>query len=214
MSFSPGGAHVFRRKRYAVGVAQICDFRQHQTKPKATLENAQRLQSQQAEVLKQAIEDNTRSARQLSEAHSLADVMAVQVKLAGAQAERAADFWTRAWRTASETQVAVLGQVQNQVGQFSERVREVGIAGSARGRERRVERRRRAARSGAQGVTAGAAQDGLAGPPALRPAQLAVTGSRAARQPSMPGPRFTTRVKPACERMCTASGPRVVPLPQ
>lgn len=91
---------------------------------KATLENAQRLQSQQAEVLKQAIEDNTRSARQLSEASSVADVMAVQVKLAGAQAERAADFWTRAWRTASETQVAVLGQVQNQVGELSERVRE------------------------------------------------------------------------------------------
>jgi phasin family protein len=91
---------------------------------KATLENAQRLQSQQAEVLRQAIDDNTRSARQLSEAHSLADVLAVQVKLAGAQAERAADFWTRAWRTASETQVAVLGQVQNQVGELSERVRE------------------------------------------------------------------------------------------
>jgi hypothetical protein len=50
--------------------------------------------------------------------------MAVQVKLDGAQAERAADFWTRAWRTASETQVAVLGQVQNQVGELSERVRE------------------------------------------------------------------------------------------
>ena len=50
--------------------------------------------------------------------------MAVQVKLAGAQAEHAAEFWTRAWRTASETQVAVLGQVQNQVGQLSDRVRE------------------------------------------------------------------------------------------
>ena len=50
--------------------------------------------------------------------------MALQVKLAGHQAEQAADFWTRAWRTASETQVAMLGQVQSQVGQLSERVRE------------------------------------------------------------------------------------------
>lgn len=99
---------------------------------KATLESAQRLQTQQAEVLRQAIDDNTRSARQLSEANSLADVMAVQVKLAGAQVERTADFWTRAWRTASETQVAVLGQVQNQVGQLSERVREsVSLAARA-----------------------------------------------------------------------------------
>ena len=103
---------------YRAGIRTAADI------AKATLENAQRLQSQQAEVLKQALEDNTRSARQLSEAHSLAEVMAVHVKLAGAQAERAADFWTRAWRTASETQVAVLGQVQNQVGQLSERVRE------------------------------------------------------------------------------------------
>lgn len=99
---------------------------------KATLESAQRLQTQQAEVLRQAIDDNTRSARQLSEANSLADVMAVQVKLAGAQVERTADFWTRAWRTASETQVAMLGQVQNQVGQLSERVREsVSLAARA-----------------------------------------------------------------------------------
>ena len=99
---------------------------------KATLESAQRLQTQQAEVLRQAIDDNTRSARQLSEANSLADVMAVHVKLAGAQVERTADFWTRAWRTASETQVAMLGQVQNQVGQLSERVREsVSLAARA-----------------------------------------------------------------------------------
>jgi hypothetical protein len=147
-------AHLPAPGGYDVGVAQVCDFQQQYQPQregnqsmmeqqqtyfldlyragirtaadiaKATLENAQRLQSQQADVLRQAIEDNTRSARQLSEANSLADVMAVQVKLVGVQAERAADFWTRAWRTASETQVAVLGQVQSQVGQLSERVRE------------------------------------------------------------------------------------------
>ena len=111
---------------YRAGIRTAADI------AKATLESAQRLQTQQAEVLRQAIDDNTRSARQLSEANSLADVMAVQVKLAGAQVERTADFWTRAWRTASETQVAMLGQVQNQVGQLSERVREsVSLAARA-----------------------------------------------------------------------------------
>lgn len=111
---------------YRAGIRTATDI------AKATLESAQRLQTQQAEVLRQAIDDNTRSARQLSEANSLADVMAVQVKLAGAQVERTADFWTRAWRTASETQVAMLGQVQNQVGQLSERVREsVSLAARA-----------------------------------------------------------------------------------
>ena len=91
---------------------------------KASLENAQRLHAQQLDALREALDSNTRSARRLSEATSIADLMALQVKLAGTQAEQAAEFWTRAWRTASETQVAMLGQVQSQVGQLSERVRD------------------------------------------------------------------------------------------
>lgn len=91
---------------------------------KASLENAQRLHAQQLDALREALDSNTRSGQRLSEANSLTDLMALQVKLAGTQAEQAAEFWTRAWRTASETQVAMLGQVQSQVGQLSERVRE------------------------------------------------------------------------------------------
>ena len=91
---------------------------------KASIENAQRLHAQQVDALRQALDTNNESARRLSEAHSLTDLLALQVKLAGAQAEQAADFWTRAWRTASETQVAMLGQVNSQVGQLSDRVRE------------------------------------------------------------------------------------------
>jgi hypothetical protein len=91
---------------------------------KASLENAQRLHSQQVEALREAVDAHVRSTRQVSDAGSIADMMALQVKLAGAQAEQAADFWTRAWRSATETQVAMLGQVQNQVGQLSEKVRE------------------------------------------------------------------------------------------
>ena len=91
---------------------------------KASIENAQRLHAQQVDALRQALDTNTASARQLSEASSITDLLALQLKLAGAQAEQAADFWTRAWRTASETQVAMLGQVQSQVGQLSDRMRE------------------------------------------------------------------------------------------
>ena len=76
------------------------------------------------DALRQALDTNNESARRLSEANSLTDLLALQVKLAGAQAEQAADFWTRAWRTAGETQMAMLGQVNSQVGQLSDRVRE------------------------------------------------------------------------------------------
>jgi phasin family protein len=91
---------------------------------KASIENAQRLHAQQLDALREALDANARSAQRLTEANSVTDLMALQVKLAGTQAEQAAEFWTRAWRTASETQVAMLGQVQSQVGQLSERVRE------------------------------------------------------------------------------------------
>jgi phasin family protein len=121
---------------------------------KASLENAQRLHAQQLDALREALDSNTRSAQRLSDANSLTDLMALQVKLAGTQAEQAADFWTRAWRTASETQVAMLGQVQSQVGQLSERVRETynaatraaegavnDVVESAREVERKAQRR-------------------------------------------------------------------------
>jgi phasin family protein len=121
---------------------------------KASLENAQRLHAQQLDALREALDANARSTQRLSEATSVADLMALQVKLAGHQAEQAADFWTRAWRTASETQVAMLGQVQTQVGQLSERVRETysaatraaegavnDVAEGAREAERKAQRR-------------------------------------------------------------------------
>ena len=118
---------------------------------KASFENAQRLHAQQLDALREALESNTRSAQRLSEATSIADLMALQVKLAGTQAEQAAEFWTRAWRTASETQVAMLGQVQSQVGELSERVRETynaatrsvegAVTESGREIERKAQRR-------------------------------------------------------------------------
>jgi len=94
-------AQTYLLELYRAGLRTASDI------AKASLENAQRLHAQQ-----------------LSEASSITDLMALQVKLAGTQAEQATDFWTRAWRTASETHVAMLGQVQTQVGQLGERVRE------------------------------------------------------------------------------------------
>ena len=89
---------------------------------KASLENAQRLHAQQLDALREALDANTRSAQRLSEASSITDLMALQVKLAGTQAEQATDFWTRAWRTASETHVAMLGQVQTREGAVNDTV--------------------------------------------------------------------------------------------
>ncbi len=91
---------------------------------KASLENAQRMQSQHMEAVRGALEENAKSAQQLSQVHSMDEMMALQTRLAGAQMERAADFWGKIWRAAGDSQVAIIGQVQSQVGQLSERVRE------------------------------------------------------------------------------------------
>jgi len=101
---------------------------------KTSLESAERLQNQQLEGIRGAMEENVRSTRQLSEVGNLGELMALQNRFAGAQIERTMEFWTRAWRSAGETQAALIGQAQNQIGQMGEKVRE-GYAMGARSAE-------------------------------------------------------------------------------
>jgi phasin family protein len=91
---------------------------------RASLETTQRLQAQQAEAVRSAVDENAKAARELSEVKSLDEMMALQTRVLGSQLERAADIWSRMWKTASESQVAMIGQVQNQVGQMSDTVRQ------------------------------------------------------------------------------------------
>jgi hypothetical protein len=109
---------------------------------KASLENVQKLQSQQIEAVRGALDENVRSARELSEVRSMDEMLALQTRIAGAQLERAADLWGRIWRAAGDSQVAIMGQVQSQVGELSDRVRETyqftargGAESAARGIE-------------------------------------------------------------------------------
>ncbi len=103
---------------YRVGMRNASDI------AKASLENVQRMHSQQIEAVRSALEDNVRSTRELSEVRSMDEMMALQTRILGSQMERAADFWGRMWRSASESQVAMVGQV-TQIGQIAaERMRE------------------------------------------------------------------------------------------
>jgi hypothetical protein len=87
---------------------------------RASLENAQRMQAEQAEAVRSAIDENAKAARELSEVKTLDEMMSVQTRVLGSQLQRAADVWGRLWKTASESQMAMIGQVQNQVGQIRE----------------------------------------------------------------------------------------------
>lgn len=100
----------------------------------SSLESVQRLQQQQLDIVHTAIEDQARAARQLSEARSVDELMALQTRLTGSQVERMMDFWSRMWRATSDSTVAVIGQAQAQLGQ----VREAGQQEPRKPQERKT----------------------------------------------------------------------------
>ena len=115
---------------------------------KVSLENTERLQQQQLELVRAALEESNRSGSQATEVKSLDDIVAFNSRLAGVQLERMAEFWANWWRAAGETQKTMIDQMQSQVGQAKDRVRE-GYAFTARTSEE-------AARLAAQQVAAAA----------------------------------------------------------
>ena len=88
----------------------------------ATLESARRLQQQQLDALQSAIDDQTKSMRELADVRSVDELMALQTRLASSQLERTVDFWSRLWRVAGDNQLAIMGQAQAQLGQVREGV--------------------------------------------------------------------------------------------
>lgn len=98
---------------------------------KASLEQTERMQQQQLQLVRSALEETTRSASQLTEMKNLDEMMALNSRLAGAQLERMADLWSGMWRAAGDAQKSMIDQMQSQMGHAKERVRE-GYAFTAR----------------------------------------------------------------------------------
>ena len=90
---------------------------------KTSLEQTERFQQQQLQMVKSALEESSRSGNQASEVKSLDDIVALNSKLAGNQLERVAEFWSNWWRVAGDAQ-SMIDQMQSQLGQAKERVRE------------------------------------------------------------------------------------------
>ena len=90
-----------------------------------TLENARKLQQQQLEALQTAIDGQSKSVRELSEVRSVDELVALQTRFAGTQMERTMDFWTKVWRVAGDSQLAMIGQAQSQLGQVREGIRDI-----------------------------------------------------------------------------------------
>lgn len=91
---------------------------------KSSLEQTERFQQQQLQMVKSALEESSRSGSQASEVKSLDDIVSLNSKLAGNQLERVAEFWSNWWRVAGDAQKSMIDQMQSQLGQAKERVRE------------------------------------------------------------------------------------------
>jgi len=103
---------------YRAGIRSATDLM------KVSLETTERLQQQQLQLIRNALEENTRSTSQLGDVKNLDDLMALNPRLAGSQLERMTEFWASWWRAAGETQKSLIDQMQSQMGQAKDRVRE------------------------------------------------------------------------------------------
>jgi phasin family protein len=84
---------------------------------KTSLENAERLQSQQLSAIRDALQQHAKSVNALSEAKSLDQLMALQQQMAGAQFERLINLWGNFYQAAGQSQVVAISQAQAQMAQ-------------------------------------------------------------------------------------------------
>lgn len=84
---------------------------------KATLESAERLQQKQLSAIRGALEQQVKNVEALGNAKSVEELMALQQRMAGAQFERAMDYWGELCQAAGRDQTAAIQRVQQQMAQ-------------------------------------------------------------------------------------------------
>jgi phasin family protein len=103
---------------YRAGVRSVVDVMN------ASLENTERLQKHQLQMIRSTLEQNNRSTGELGEANSLQEIMMINSRLLGAQFDRMTEFWTGMWRVAGETQKSMIDRVQSQMDRSTDLARE------------------------------------------------------------------------------------------
>src|SRR5688572_2204783 len=90
----------------------------------ASLQQTERLQQQQLEIMRGALEETERTTHQIASARSIDDIVTLNSQVAGTQLERVTEFWSGMWRAAAESQKQMVDQMQVQLGHAAERVRQ------------------------------------------------------------------------------------------
>jgi phasin family protein len=79
---------------------------------KLSLDSAERLQQQQFQAMRNALDENAKSVSQLAEAKSIEELIAAQSRMAGSQMETLIGLWSGMWRLAGESQAGMARQAQ------------------------------------------------------------------------------------------------------
>jgi phasin family protein len=69
---------------------------------KSSFENVERVQNRQLQLVRNALEENAKSADELASAKSLDELVSMQARLAASQMERTIELWTGLWRSTAE----------------------------------------------------------------------------------------------------------------
>ena len=112
---------------------------------KASLESVERMQNQQLQLIRSALEENAKSVSQLAEVKSMDELVALQARLNGSQAQRVMHYWSGVWRAAGDSQLAAARLAASQVQAVSGGMRDAGVGGPAANHEKRPEPQRRSA---------------------------------------------------------------------
>ena len=84
---------------------------------KASLESAERLQNQQLVAIRSVIDQQSKSATELSRAKTLDELLSVQTRIVGQQFENAVSLWTDLFQAAGENQRVAFGRMHDQLAQ-------------------------------------------------------------------------------------------------
>ena len=80
---------------------------------KLSLDSAERLQQQQFQAMRNALDENAKSVNQMAEAKSFEELIAAQSRMAGSHMEALIGLWSGMWRLAGDSQAGMMRQAQS-----------------------------------------------------------------------------------------------------
>jgi phasin family protein len=92
------------------------------TMMRATLDEAERLRTQQLEAIQSALAQNAELGREIAGAGTAEELFALQTKFASHQVDVALGYWSKLFAAASHTQFAAMKQFETQAAQFNDSV--------------------------------------------------------------------------------------------